>query len=744
MENVEIESAVVVDMDPPTKEKTPAQWHQYWAKEMEASNKRLRKYIKQGNRVVQRYVDERDSGGTEGYGYGGGYRASKLNLFHKNISTMMAMLYGSVPQIDVKREHADPDDDVARVASVLYERILKADVESSGETLSTTLRAALQDRLLPGMGCARVRYDMATMSVTQVSTENFELEKVEVLDYEDAPIDYIHWQDVRWGWGRTYKEIPWWAFRAWLTKEEVTERFGEKVAKNIEYKNQTPEGESENDSGVGPDEKDSVQKAEIWEIWNKSDKKVFWYSGGADLILDLKDDPLGLDGFFPMPRPMIANCTTTLFIPKADFVLSQDLYNEIDELQSRISTITRAIKVVGVYDKGAGDSVGRMLKEGVENDLIPVDNWAMFSEKGGLQGQIQWFPVEVIASTLQVLAQVQEQKIAQLYEITGMSDIMRGGNTDQYTSGGTQQMKAKMGSIGIQALQEEFARFASELEALKAEVISKHFSKETIVTQSNAGFMPQADLDKVAPALDLMQSSDIKWRVDIKPESISMIDYAQIKSERSEFLTSMGSYIQAATGAAKEMPGATPMLLEMMKWAMAGFKGSEYLEGEMDAAIDVMKKEEQKPKQPEPNPEETKKQVEEMKIQAAQQKQQGEIQKIQIKAQSDMQVQQAKIQSEIAKMNADNERDMTMEQMRSQSRLKEIAADLQASIQEIQVNMEADLTIERAQAQYNMAEEDADHENTMEQIAAQNRSKMRESRQGFVQTIVQDSNKDDD
>ncbi len=722
---IEIESTVI-EMGQPKKEKSPAQWHQHWTKEMEASQKRLRKYKKQGNQVVKRYLDDRDGQAGDFYDGGRGNAPSKLNLFHKNISTLQAMLFGSTPQIDVSREHADPDDDIARVAGLMYQRMLQTDVEPSGEDLSTVLKASLQDRLLPGMGCARVRYDMATTTVPTIDPQTMQSVETEVLDYEDAPIDYIHWQDVCWGWGRTWKEIPWWGFRNWLTKDEVNERFGDKVANNLEYKNQAPDGGSNRDEGTDPDQKDNVQKAEIWEIWNKKDKRVYWYSQGAELILDMRDDPLGLDGFWPMPRPMMANPTTTMFVPKADFVLAQDLYNEIDELQSRISTITRAIKVVGVYDKSAGDSAGRMLKEGVENDLIPVDNWAMFAEKGGLQGVIQWFPVETIVGVLQTLQAVQSAKQEQLYEITGMSDIMRGGNTDQYTSGGTQAIKAKMGSIGVQALQEEFARFASDLEALKAEVISKHFSKETIVEQSNAGFLPEADKDKVAPALELMKSPDIKWRVNIKPETIAMMDYAQIKNERTEFLMSMAQYIQSASSAVQAVPGSLPILLELMKWSMVGFKGAEYLEGTFDQAIDMAKM------MPPPGQDkddgkaqdgQIKLQIEQMKQQSAQQKQQGEMQKIQLKAQSDMQVQQAKIQSEIAKMNADHERDMTMEQMRAQSRLQEIAADLESSIQEIQASMTSDLTVERAQAEYDIASQNVEHQHNMTEIAAQSRGR---------------------
>ena len=722
--DINIEETTVVEMASPKKEKSPAQWHQHWQKEMDACEKRLRRYKKQGAQVVSRYLDDRQ--GQIDLSYDALRGGATLNLFHKNISTTLAMLYGNTPSVEVSREHSDPDDDIARVASLMFQRMLENDIEPSGEDLSTVLKASLQDRLLPGMGTARVRYEVNTTTEINLNPQTMQMEEIEVLDYESACIDYVHWQDVCWGWGRTWKEIPWWAFRTWMTKDEVTERFGEQIAKNIEYKNQTADGDRKSSSNSDPEQKDNIQKAEIWEIWEKKTKKVYWFSQGADLILDMRDDPLELEGFWPMPRPMVANPTTTMFLPKADFLFAQDLYNEIDELQGRIAVITRAIKVVGVYDKSAGDSAGRMLKEGVENDLIPVDNWAMFAEKGGLQGVIQWFPVQEIVGVLQTLQAVQQTKVEQLYEITGMSDIMRGANTDQYTSGGTQAIKAKMGSIGIQALQEEFARFASDLEGLKAEIISKHFSKESIVTQSNAGFLPEYDKPKVAPALDLMQSEDIRWRVQIRPESIAMVDYAQIQSERSEFLMAMSQYIQAASGAAQAIPGSLPILMELMKWSLAGYKGAEYLEGTLDHAIEIAKKSPPEGENKGPSPEQLKMQIEQMKLQGAQVKQQGELAKIQAKSQADIQTQQMKIQGEMQKMQMDSERDMTLAEQQTQNRLMEIAREMQASMSEIQANMQANIAVEEAQARFDIASQEVNHEYNMDEMYTQARLKEKE------------------
>jgi len=715
MEQAESATVVAISVEPKPKSAT------YWGKEIKAAQKRLRHFQKQGNQVVKRFLDDRkDSQDTASLSNTPGF--SRLNLFHKNIETQLDMMYGQVPRIDVVREHYDPDDDSARVASLLLQRMLQADVDPSGESMTDIFRAALQDRLLPGLGQGRVRYEYDS-EVAEVYDPNTDtMIEVENVTDERSPIDYVHWQDFLWGWCRTWPDCPWVAFRNYLDKRQATDRFGEEIANELDYVKQSPDDGMEKSDQWGADQSDSIRKAEIWEIWCKEDRKVYWWSKDFHKCLDCKDDPLGLRGFFPCPKPLLANCTTTLLAPKADYTFAQDLYNEIDILQTRIATITRAIKVVGVYDKSAGASVGRMLKEGAENDLIPVDNWAMFAEKGALQGVIDWFPVETVVNTLNVLTQVQSGKIEQLYEVTGMSDIMRGANTQQYAAAQTQQMKAKMGSISVQAKQDEFARFCSDLEALKAEIIAKHYEPQQIALQSNAQFLPRADQPYVEQAIGLLKAPNVRWRINIKPESLSMIDYAQLKQERSEFLMSMAQYIQSASSAVQAVPNSMPILLELMKWAMAGFKGAEYLEGTMDQAIQ-MASQMPPPGQEQEGPSEAELKIksEEIRQQTEQMKIQGAIQKIQAKAQADMTSIQQKVQGEIAKITADAQRDGQLEDQRSQYALLEIAQELESKMAEIQANLDSTLTVEQAQAQLDMTVDDNSHQNRLTEIAAQGR-----------------------
>lgn len=704
------------------------QLHSKWDREVTAARKRLKKFTTRGNTVVKRFLDERHNAATTESieATGSQSNGARLNLFHTNVSTLQSMLYGQTPKIDVAREHQDPDDDVARVASNILQRIIEADISTSGEDMASTCRAALQDRLLPGLGVARVRYDFTEMEVELPQLGNIEGEDpltVTITQDESADIEYVNWQDFIWGWGRTWPEVPWVGYRIWLTKDEAAGRFGSKIASNLEYQNQLPTGEGKSEAVDEKEARNSIQKAPIWEIWDKTDRKVLWYSQSVDKILDVKDDPMGLAGFIPSPKPLLANVTTTELTPVADYILAQDLYTQCDELYARIQIITRAVKVVGVYDQKS-EAVRRMLTEGVENDLIPVENWAMFGEQGGLRGVVDWFPVEQVVGTLATLRQILGETIELLYQVTGLSDILRGANTDQYTSDGTQQLKAKFGSVRVQSLQDEFARFCSDLAALKAEVVSKKFEPRTIARQANLDYMSPADMQYLDQAMALVKSEDVRWRIQIRPESLAMIDYAQLKNERIQYITAVSTYVQSAQAMAKAVPGSMPILLEFLKFGMAGFKGADYMEGILDQAIEGAKQQARQAQQGQQGPSEAelKLQSEQIKLQGIQAKIQGDLQKIQQKAQADMQNIRAKMQAALMEIQADAERDQQLEHTQSRYSLVEVMQEFDNHMQTIQAEMESALTIEAAQAENDMMVNDQELSHQLRLISAQGRN----------------------
>jgi hypothetical protein len=638
----------------------------YWTTEIDAAEKRLTKFHGSGSKIVSRFLDERSEDKPEDTPVG--TAQFRLNLFHTHVSTVMSMLYGRVPKTDVTRRFADSRDDVARVAATMQKRMIDSSIEAPGDSFSDVLRACLQDRMLPGMGVARIRYEFEsesheeTISVfdPELGTHRITTAPREEVTDERAPVDYIFWKDFLWGYGRTWSDVPWVAFKHRFTKKKVGERFGNDKVNLLQYikvKSDTGERADDDAESGSP-----WEEALVYEIWDKETKKVIFWSKDLKEPLESRNDPLMLEGFFPCPEPFIANSTTTLFHPVADFHVAQDLYNEIDVLQTRISILTKAVKVVGLYNmKEAG--VQRMLQEGVENDLIPVDNWAMFAENGGVQGAVSWLPLGEIVGALTQLKDQLNTTLELLYQVTGLSDILRGAAPAPRESAASAQQRARFASVRIQYLQDQFAKFASELARLKAEVISRHFEPETIIQQANVQYMTESP-ETILDAVQLVKSTSREWpwRVEIKPESIAMIDYDEIKRERSEVLTGIASFVQNITPILQQHPNSAPMFFEIMRWALAGFRGSQEIEGVIDEAIEVF-------------------------MQPASQDNQS--------------------QGKIAEIQAKSQAEMRKEAQKHQNKLEELRMQFQATMAELDGATDAAVYREKMQAHYNILEKQA-------------------------------------
>jgi len=627
------------------------QWKR-WKAELKASEERISKWRKKGKRIHARYQDARATLDGDERATASGY-AFRVNLFHSNTKTLMDMVNGNPPKVDVSRRYADPEDDVARVAALIYDRMLNNSILAAGSDVKGILGHVLSDRLLPGLGIARVRYEFDSEEnlVPAISdAEGNELApevKQQKLVDERAPIEYVHWDDFLWGFARVWSEVPWISFRTFPTKDQAAKRFGEKKAEKLTYNKKGRDDEDVDDRT--PEKTDAWDRAEVWEIWCKDNKHVYWYSEEPQELLDTQPDPLGLFNFWPVPEPLVANPITDTYLPQPDFLLAQDLYNQIDQLETRISLITDAIKAVGVYDASTPE-IRRMFEEGVENDLIPVKDWARFSEKVGLEGVIDWMPVKELAEVLSHLKEQRTDAMGLLYEVTGMSEIMRGANGPDRETAEASSSKRQFASVRVQAISEELAQFASELMSIRAEIIARHFSADTIAKRSN--IMMSFDAPFAAQAIQLIKTpTDSLWRIKIAPESMAMLDYQRLQRERTEYIGALSQFMSAAMPLAEMDPNATAPLLMILKWTMSGFKGSNEIEGVLDQAIDKMIKAGPQEKGPSP---------EELKAQAEMQKLQMQMQIEQLKAQSAMQQLQVKSQNVMAELKAELEKELAV------------------------------------------------------------------------------------
>ena len=181
----------------------------------------------------------------------------------------------------------------------------------------------------------------------------------------------------------------------WMTREQLKKKFGNSIGALVPLQN--PRGAR----NTLP-ENDPWQKAQVWEIWSKETRYVCWKVLGFEKLLGEQKDPLGLQDFFPCPKPLMANTSTSGFVPKSDYPMLLDQYVELDVVSARIALLEDAIRVAGVYDKSSAQ-LQQLISNRIQNVMIPVDNWAMFAEKGGIKGTVDWFPLDMVVAALDKL-----------------------------------------------------------------------------------------------------------------------------------------------------------------------------------------------------------------------------------------------------------------------------------------------------------------------------------------------------
>ena len=401
----------------------------FWKDEIETYDRMFDKFLRRGRKIVKKYKDIRTEREET---------LTRYNILWANTQTRLPALYARNPKVQVERRFKDQDP-VGRVGSEILERAIQFTLDHCNDTWQVNRQCVL-DLELPGRGCCWIRYvphlkkletpaaqaehpnakanEAPESQPAQGSEVDIEGEQVaddaqdpvlaETFHYEETKLDYVYWEDYGHSFARFEDEIRGKWRRVYMDRDELKKRF--------QVSNENPNGLSEeqieaipldwspknlNDTKVKMPK--SGKKAIVYEIWDKRDRKVLWIVTNYALKLDERDDPLGLDGFFPTPRPLYSNLANDDMVPTPNFSLYQDQANEIDELSGRIASITKALKVAGIRDASA-EGLDRLLSEGVENQLVPVNGWAAMKEKGGLAGTFELIPMDMIAETFELAA----------------------------------------------------------------------------------------------------------------------------------------------------------------------------------------------------------------------------------------------------------------------------------------------------------------------------------------------------
>jgi hypothetical protein len=624
------------------------------------------------DKIVKRYRDDQRSRNNPN---------AKFNILWSNVQTITPAVFARLPRPDVSRRFRD-NDPIGRVASMMLERALEYEVEHYGDYASA-MKQAVQDRLLGGRGTAWVRYEphivgemggeadgmpddglQVTEDIDEAETEGgIHRENQERIEYECAPVDYVHWRDFGLTVARTWEEVTAVWRKVYMGRPALVERFGEELGGKIPLDTK-PETSKTFNEKMG----EGASEAVVYEIWDKTTGQVIWLNKSLGKILDTRDDPLKLENFWPCPKPMFSTLTTDSLIPVPDYVLYQDQARQLDTLADRIDGFIQALKVRGVYD-AAEPSLQRLFTEGENNSLLPVKNYGAFSEKGGLVGAINLVDIRPIAEGLQMAYQAMDQVKGQIYEIMGIADIQR-GQTDPNETLGAQIIKSNNASGRLKTMQHDVVNFATALLQIKAQIICQHFTDDTIVKISGAMQLSQQDQQLIPQALALLKNEPAKnFRIEVTSDSMIYQDEQQEKADRVEFLSAVSSFMQTALPVATNAPELTPLLMEMLKFGVTAFKAGKGMEGLIDETADKFRQQakaaEGQPKPPSPEQQKLtmQMQMEQQKMQMQQQIEQAKIEgQIQLeKAKQEYQAQENQLKFQLEDQRNREEKQMELE-----------------------------------------------------------------------------------
>lgn len=583
-----------------------------WLKELELAEQHEKPWRERAEKVVKQYRDERENSENSN---------SKFNILYSNTDVLKSVLYAKVPIPDVRRRFRDADP-TGRLAAKTLERSLSYSIDAYD--FDGMMEKCVEDVLLPGRAEARVKY-VPTYSKQPVTgpdgpvlDDKGQPQMQDAVVYEEAVCEYVDWDLFRMSPAKRWNKVRWVAFGELLTRDDLESQFGE--AGKLCSLNWTPKGMEDKS------ENDMFKRALVWTIWNKSDRKVYVVSKGYKKApLNVLDDPLGLEGFFPCPEPLLSITTNDTMIPVPEYIQYQDQAEELNDVTQRITALTDALRRRGVYDASFPE-LEKLAKAG-DNEFIPLENYSNFAEKGGLEKALMESPIDGIAKVLIELYKQREMVKQTIYEITGIADIVRGA-TDPNETLGAQQLKSRYAGIRVSPRQKRVQKFARDLLRLKAEIMAEHFSPQTLTMMTGTQVTPEV--------MQLLKNDKLRgFRVDIETDSTIQPDADTEQKNRVEFLTALTGMMEKVLPAVQSGMIKPELAKEITMFGVRAFKVGPQLE----EALETLG---QAPPQ-RPDPEAAKAQGE---MQARQAELQAETQARQQEMQANMQAKQAEMQQD--------------------------------------------------------------------------------------------------
>lgn len=414
----------------------------------------------------------------------------KTALIHANVEVLKPLIYSDTPQPVVRRRFNGDfkTDQTDLMATEAVNRIASYLLDT--EDFDGAMIGARDDRLIAGRGEATVVYSASFVDVADPVTGQMVKKKTK----ERVMPRHREWRTVLMCPNMSWEDLPWLAVEHSLTRAKIEKRFGKEKADKMHFNkpglaNTTKPAEDDDrlNSGVASiapmNETNALaispfDTAPVMEIWDRESRKVIWWSScySAD-ILDEIDDPLKLDDFYPMPRPLLATTKGRRLTPRPDIRYYEQRAEECEIATKKMREILNVIAVAGLVPASATQEFKELFSG--KSQLIPVSSWVGLLQKGNITELIQWLPLAPMVAALQALDQIRMRARDAMFEASGVSDVMRAA-TDPNETLGAQEMKGRFSGMRLSDQQRRMALFALDTLRIMIDVATGLFSTETI------------------------------------------------------------------------------------------------------------------------------------------------------------------------------------------------------------------------------------------------------------------------
>ena len=539
-------------------------------------------------------------------------KKNKQNIFWSSIETLKPFIYFKppVPYVERKSKVANPVEDVA---CKILEKALNQNLEA--QDFDGVIKYARNDYLISGLGLTYEKYvpsfekvmQAVTVEVPVLGEQEVAQKEVEILTDAKVETSYIDPQKLIFDCNHVnvWEDCEWVAQIIEMTKGEVIEQFGKDIADKLIDK-------------LNPLENELDKATNVYRIWDKKDGKIIYLSKEVkDEFLRVDKDVLKIEGFYPFGKPLFATLANDGLIPVPDYSEIKCQLDELDGVNSRMRLTMQALKVSGAYD-GSFPELANLLDKDVT--LIEVSDFDKIREKGGIEGFVGFMPIGQYIDALQALAERRAQLIQAIYEITGVSDIMR-GNSDPSETATAVTKKTNFGTLRNQDRQNDMQRYLTDVLKIKAEIICEMWTPELLAQYAE----PDTQSDIVMSAIELLKTDKIRnLTLGIETDTSFMQDEEADKTLNA--VKTIHEMVTAAFQVVSAQPALLPLYKQMIDSVVVTLPNTRQFSAAIDETFARIEAELAQPEQEQPNPDMIRAQADMARAQADQVKNANEFQ----------------------------------------------------------------------------------------------------------------------